>query len=117
MALRKIITLFLLCLAASFLLTFLLVHSYFGGSLDSELLQIVFLGALIWTNIIYLCIILYKIDPLLILIIAPIYYFFDLIYTRFSKDLDARLKSLYLLAGLLVATIIVHVIQRKSSPR
>ena len=111
------ITIFVLCFCVCLAATYLMVHYWAGLSFDMSILQIVILASLLLTNAIYLSIVLYKIDPLLVLIIPSIYYFFDLIYTRFYKDMDERLKSLYLLAGLLVTTIIVHFVQKKSSPR
>jgi hypothetical protein len=115
--LRKVIAIFVLCFCVSLSTAFLIAH-WAGLSLNMEMYQIVIIGALVLTNASYLTIILYKIDPWLILIIAPIFYIYDLIYTRFYKDMDERLKSLYLLVALVITTIIVHVIQRKkSSPR
>ena len=115
--LRKLIILFLLCFCAFLTLTFLLNRYYSGLSLDMKILQILFLAALVCTNFIYLCLVLYKIDPLLILILVSIYYFVEFIYTRFYKDMDERLKFVYLLAVLIVTTIVVHFIRKKSSPR
>jgi hypothetical protein len=115
--LRKLIALFVLCFCVCLAGTYLMVHYWAGLSFDMRILQIVTLSALLLTNAIYLSFILYKIDPLLVLIVTAIYYFFDLIYTRFYKDMDERLKSLYLFAGLLITTIIVHLVQKKSSPR
>ena len=116
--LRKLIALFVLCFCVCLAATYLMVHYWAGLSFDMRFLQTVILASLTLTNAIYLSIILFKIDPLLVLIIPAIYYFFDLIYMWFYKDMDEQLKSLYLLVALVVMTIIVHVIQRKkSSPR
>jgi hypothetical protein len=115
--LRKLIALFVLCFCVCLASTYLMFHYWAGLSLDMRILQIVILASLLLTNAIYLCSILYKIDPWLMLIVALIYYSFDFIYERSYKNMDERLKSLYLLAGLLVTTIIVHFIQKKSSPR
>src|ERR1043165_451563 len=113
--LRKVITLFVLCFFVCLGIAYYIAHYRAGLSLNMEMFQIVILGTLVLTNASYLCIILYKIEPLLTLAIMPLCSFFDLTYMQRYKDVDSRLKLLYLLAGLLMTTIIIHLIQRKKS--
>lgn len=84
---------------------------------DFKFWQFVILESLVFLNFIYLLIILKKIDSAIALGAVVVFLFVNFIYGQFYKEMDGRIQALQVLAVLIVLNIIVHFIQKKSSPR
>src|SRR5256885_7012352 len=115
---RQIIKWFLIWFFGFVIPILLFIHYYFGYSLfDKEFWQLVFLESLVFLNFIYLCLLLKKIDLVYAISFATVFWFAGFLYMQIYKNIDSRIQSIQILAVLIVMTIVVRFILKKSSPR
>ena len=96
----------------------LLVGRYVSGtSPDGEIVQLMMLGSLVLSNVIYLFYRLYKINDdaavIFIAIFTVAMLIAQVIYRRFFYDLDPRIEFLQILSVLLLATVVVLLVSRR----
>lgn len=113
---RQIIVGLILWLSVIVIPGSLFAHYYLEVQFSKELLQLGILGTLYFLNFTYLFLLLLnKVNAEAAVIFLLIFSFADFVYEKFYKDIDGRLQLLQLMVALMVATIVVRSVLKKSS--
>jgi hypothetical protein len=95
---------------------FLFAHYYLGFQFSKEFFQLVILATFFFLNFTYLFLLLLnKVGSGAAIALLLVFSLADYLYMRFYNDMDGRLQILQILIALMVITIVVRFVLKKSS--
>lgn len=113
---RQIIKWFLIWFCG--VVTPILLYLHYSSGLSiftKEFSQLLILESLVYLNLVYIVLLLNKIDLVYGLSFGMIIWLAGSLYVQFYKDIDGRLQLIHILIGEVVITITVHLLLKKRS--